>query len=156
MRVWERKILHGNQSFLSSIPPRSSCSALLSVGREVKGNEEQQIRTKDSHASECGKLFSCTGTVVWRPGEIAVGEVGVGSEVDEEQVDDELDDLKHGDVFLPPDADTTGSLEIIPKPRQSSSTNCSIFGTHQYMTTWTVKFNVIGTQETAVLPTSCV
>ena len=126
MRVWERKILHGNQSFLSSIPPRSSCSALLSVGREVKGNEEQQIRTKDSHASECGKLFSCTGTVVWRPGEIAVGEVGVGSEVYEEQVDDELDDLEHGDVFLPPDADTTGSLEVIPKLRQCCSANCSI------------------------------
>ena len=42
------------------------------------------------------------------------GEVGVGSEVDEAEIDDELDDLKHRDVFFPPDADSARRLEVVP------------------------------------------
>jgi hypothetical protein len=30
------------------------------------------------------------------------------------QVDDELDNLEDGDPLLPPDADTTGTLEVVP------------------------------------------
>jgi hypothetical protein len=30
------------------------------------------------------------------------------------EVDDELDDLHDGDVALPPDADTTRALEVVP------------------------------------------
>ena len=41
-------------------------------------------------------------------------EVCVGGEVDEAQVDNELKDLQHGDVFLPPDAHAASRLEIVP------------------------------------------
>ena len=30
------------------------------------------------------------------------------------EIEDELDDLHHGDVLLPPDADATGALEVVP------------------------------------------
>lgn len=30
------------------------------------------------------------------------------------EINDELDNLQHGDVLLPPDADTTGTLEVVP------------------------------------------
>lgn len=114
MWIWKRQVFHGNESFLSGISPRSSGNGLLSVGCEVEGDEEEQVRAENSHASEGGKLFSGASTIVWSPWEIAVSEIGVGGKVDEEQVDDELNDLEHGDVLLPPDANTTGGLEVIP------------------------------------------
>lgn len=46
--------------------------------------------------------------------EVSVGVVGVGSKVDENQVDEELDDLESGDPFFPPDSDTSGTQEIVP------------------------------------------
>ena len=42
------------------------------------------------------------------------GGVRVGCKVNEAEVDDELDDLDSCDPFFPPDADSTGSLEVIP------------------------------------------
>ena len=41
-------------------------------------------------------------------------EVRVGGEVDEAEIDDELEDLEHGNVFLPPDAHSAGGLEVVP------------------------------------------
>jgi len=38
----------------------------------------------------------------------------VRCKVDEAEVDDELDDLDSCDPFLPPDADSTRSLEVVP------------------------------------------
>lgn len=50
----------------------------------------------------------------WHTWEIGAGEVCVGSKVDKAKINDELDDLEHSDVLLPPDANATGGLEIVP------------------------------------------
>ena len=52
--------------------------------------------------------------MVRHPRPVGRGEVGVGSEVDESEVDDELDDLEPGDPLLPPNAHATGTLEVVP------------------------------------------
>ena len=46
--------------------------------------------------------------------EIGRDEVGVASKIDEADVDDKLYDLQHGDIFLPPNANSTCGLEIVP------------------------------------------
>ena len=46
--------------------------------------------------------------------EVGAREVGIGCEVDESEINDELHDLEHGDVFLPPDADAARRLEVVP------------------------------------------
>ena len=46
--------------------------------------------------------------------EVRRGEVRPAGKVDEAKVDDELDDLEYGDVFLPPDADAARGLEVVP------------------------------------------
>lgn len=126
--VWVRKrqVFHGDKSFLSGVSPRSSGNSLLSVGCEVEGDEEEQVRAENTHASEGGKFLSGASTIVWSPWEIAVSEVGVGCEVDEEQVDDELNDLEHGDVLLPPDADAARRLEVVPGICQCFSSSSEI------------------------------
>jgi len=114
VRIWKRKILHRYKRLLSSVPPRSSRDGLLPVGGEVEGDEEQEIRAQDAHASKRGKLFTGTSTIVWRRWEVSVAEISVGRKIDEAQVNDELNDLEHGDVFLPPDANSTSGLEVVP------------------------------------------
>jgi len=114
VRVWKRKILHGDKRLLSSVPPRASRNGLLPVGGEVEGDEEQEIRAQDAHAGNCSKLFPGTSTIVWRRWEVSVAEISVGRKIDKAQINDELDDLEHGDVFLPPDANSTSGLEVVP------------------------------------------
>jgi len=41
-------------------------------------------------------------------------EVGVGSEINEAEIDHKLGDLKPGNPLLPPDLDTTSRLEVVP------------------------------------------
>jgi len=94
-----------------------TASALLCglvVGGNIEGDEEEKVGAEDGHASEGGEFFTSTVTLVGEPREIAAGEVGVGSKVDESEVDNELNDLHHGDVLFPPDADTTSRLEVVP------------------------------------------
>lgn len=50
--------------------------------------------------------------------EIGAGEIGVRGKVDETEIDDELQDLEHSDVLLPPDANTSGRLEVVPGSNQ--------------------------------------
>ena len=47
-------------------------------------------------------------------GSVRAGEVVPGGEIDKGKVNDELGDLQHGDVLLPPDADSTRGLEVVP------------------------------------------
>lgn len=93
------------------------CTALLLwllVGGSVESKKQDQVRGQDHHASEGGELLTGADTGVWRPWEVCGAEVGVGSEVDEAEIDDELNDLHHGDVLLPPDTDAARRLEVVP------------------------------------------
>jgi hypothetical protein len=95
-----------------------SASAALRLGLLVSGNvesnEQDQVAGQDAHASERSELLAGANAGAREPGEVAGGEVGIRGEVDEAQVDDELSDLEDGDVLLPPDADSTRGLEVVP------------------------------------------
>lgn len=104
-------ILHLDKS--ASCPGPTLLLGLV-VGGDVEGDEEQEVRAEDGHASKGGKLLTGAGAHVGHPGEVAAREVGVRGKVNEAKVDDELEDLHDGDVLLPPDADATGGLEVVP------------------------------------------
>lgn len=107
----ERLILHLNES-------TGSASAALGLGLLVSGNvesdEQNQVAGQDAHAGERSELLASADAGARQPGEVAGGEVRVGGEVDEAEVDDELGDLQDGDVLLPPDADAARGLEVVP------------------------------------------
>lgn len=44
---------------------------------------------------------------------VSVGKVGVGTEIDDDEINDELSDLKCGQVLLPPDLGTSCSAEVV-------------------------------------------
>ena len=46
--------------------------------------------------------------------QVGGAEVGIGSEINEAEVNDELGDLKPGDPLFPPDLDTTSGLKVVP------------------------------------------
>ena len=134
MWVGKRKIFHGDKSFSSGVPSRSSLDGLLSVGSKVEGDEEQKVRAENSHSGNGSKFLPSASSSVWCPWEVGAGKVGVGSEVDKPQVDDELNDLKHGDVLLPPNADAAGRLEVVPVG-MSAVFEMENSHSYQYMTT---------------------
>jgi hypothetical protein len=86
----------------------------LLVGGDVESDEQNEVAGQNAHAGERSELLTGADAGGGEPGEVAGGEVGVGREVDKAQVDDELGDLQDGDVFLPPNADATGGLEVVP------------------------------------------
>ena len=107
--------------------------AVLGIGGEVEGDEEHEVRAKDDKTREGRELLSGALSVVGHPGEVGRGEVGVGRIVDEAywfivsratvehvrdrertKIDEELNDLEASDPLLPPDADTAGTLEVVP------------------------------------------
>jgi hypothetical protein len=107
----ERLVLHLDES------TGGASAALLDgllVGGNVESDEENEVAGQDAHASERSELLASADAGAREPGEVAGGEVGVGSEVDEAEVDNELGDLEDGDVLLPPDADATRGLEVVP------------------------------------------
>ena len=56
--------------------------AVLPVGGEVEGDEEEEVRGQDTNTSESGKLLTSAGANVGKPGPVGRGEVGPGGEVD--------------------------------------------------------------------------
>lgn len=106
--------------------------ALLSVGGNVERDEEHQVRGENTNSGEGSEFLAGALASVGHPGEVGGSEVGPGREVDEScielvillgtsrhrgrltQVNDELDDLETSDPFLPPTADTTCTLEVVP------------------------------------------
>lgn len=108
MWVREGKISHSDQSFSASVSSWSSLDSLFPVGREIERNEEQKVRAQDDQAGDSSKFLACASTGIWHPREVGAGEVGVRCEVDKSQIDDKLDDLHDGNIFLPPDLDTPG------------------------------------------------
>jgi hypothetical protein len=71
-------ILQGSGGFTAS-----RALSILLVGREVEGNEEQEIRADYSHACERSKFFSGAFARIRHPWEVGRGEVGIGSEINE-------------------------------------------------------------------------
>lgn len=57
--------------------------AVLLVGRDVEGDEEEEVGAEDAHAGEGGELLAGALAGVGHPVEVGRGEVGVGGEVDE-------------------------------------------------------------------------
>lgn len=88
--------------------------ALLLVRGEVEGDEEDQVGAEGDDTSKGSELLASALASVGHPGPVGRGEVGVRGEVDEAEVNDKLDDLEAGNPLLPPAADTTGALEVVP------------------------------------------
>ena len=109
--VRQRLVLHLDQRARS---PTTTLPDRLLVRRDVKSNEQHQVARQNAHARERCEFFSSALAGCGEPGEVGGGEVGVGGEVDEAEVDDELQDLHDGDVLFPPDADAARGLEVVP------------------------------------------
>ncbi len=79
----------------------------LLVGVYVERDEKKQVRRQDEVSVGGGALSPVTGAHVWKVIlEEAVGVVGVGGEIHENQIDQELDDLDSGDPLFPPNVDS--------------------------------------------------
>nr|POE65624.1 transcription factor tau subunit sfc1 [Quercus suber] len=85
-----------------------------SAVHERETDEKEQVARQDAHTCESGEFLTSAHATGRKPGEVAGCEVSVGREVDEAEINDELDDLHHGDVLLPPNTDATCGLEVIP------------------------------------------
>lgn len=88
-------------------------SSSLLVGDAVKVDEQQKIRTQES-TTENGRGL-CTGTAahVGHMGPVSGGKVGISTEIDDKEINDELGDLKGGQVLLPPNLGTSSGAEIV-------------------------------------------
>lgn len=127
------EVLHVDQRFLASVAAGTSGLGGLVVGGNVEGDEQNQVGADDADTSHGSEFLTGTLAHVGEPREVGGGEVGVRGEVDEAlklsvfpffagfralkrltDVNDELEDLQHGDVLLPPNANATGALEVVP------------------------------------------
>ena len=126
------KVPHLDQGLLASVAAGTSGLGGLVVGGNVEGDEENEVGADDTNTGHGSEFLTGALAHVRQPGEVGGGEVGVGGEVDEAwrlsvlvlllkyalrpltDVNDELENLQHGDVLLPPDAHTTGTLEVVP------------------------------------------
>jgi hypothetical protein len=109
MRVGKRSLRHASEALSAG---RSL--ALLLVGGEVEGDEQNEVRADGNDTGESSKLLARALSSVGHPGEVGRGEVGIRGEVDETEINDELNDLEAGDPLLPPNTDTTSALEVVP------------------------------------------
>jgi len=106
-------ILHLNQRTRRPIPALQPLHA-LPIRLRIECQKQYQIARDNHHSTDARKLLTGTRPHVGHPREVGRGEVGVGGEVDEAQIDDELQDLQDGDVLFPPGADAAGGLEVVP------------------------------------------
>jgi hypothetical protein len=77
--VWELGVLEGAGGLAAG-----GALAVLLVGGDVEGDEEEEVGGDDAHAGEGGEFLACALPGVWHPLEVGRGEVGVGGEVDED------------------------------------------------------------------------
>lgn len=70
--VWNLGVLEGTSSL-------ATCwtLAILLVGCEVEGNEEEEVRAENAHTGEGSELLSGALAGVWHPWEVGGGKVGV-------------------------------------------------------------------------------
>ena len=120
MDIWHFHSGHVNRGFGCRLAhfPRSLATAaalgILLVCCKIKAYEQQEVTAEDTHPSKGCKFLPSARSHAWHVWEVRTREIGVRSEIDEEQIDDELHDLQHRDVFFPPDLDSSSRLEVIP------------------------------------------
>lgn len=88
--------------------------AIFAVGSKIEGDEEEEVGADDGNTGEGREFLSRALPGIGEPGPVGGGEVSPGCEVDETEINDELEDLKAGNPLLPPNADATRALEVIP------------------------------------------
>lgn len=88
--------------------------AILVVCGKVEQDEESKVGADHDNTRKRGELLSRAVAGVRHPGKIFRGKVGVRGKIYEAQVDDKLYDLKTGHPLLPPNADATSTLEVVP------------------------------------------
>jgi len=104
-------VSHLNQSACSPTP---ALGDRLRVCGEVERDEEYEVRAEDANSSDGSELLAGALARIREPGPVGRCEVSPGGEVDKSKVKNELDDLHDGDIFLPPDADSPRTLEVVP------------------------------------------
>lgn len=77
MRVGQRSLGHATEALAVA------GLALLLVGGDVEGDEEDKVRGEDTNSRESSKLLAGTLASVGHPLEVSRSEVGIGGEVDE-------------------------------------------------------------------------
>lgn len=125
--IWNLCILEGSSCLTTGGP-----LSILLVSGNVEGDEEQEVGADNAHTSESCKFLPGTFASVWHPIKISRGEIGVRCKIDEDwetnilakskytqgrgltKINNELNDLQAGDPFLPPDANSSGTLEVVP------------------------------------------
>lgn len=107
--VWHLRILERTSSLAAG-----SLLSILLVSCNIERDEKQEVRAENAHASESSELLASALSGSWHVWEVGGGEVCVGGEVDEAEIDHELDDLETGDPLLPPNADAARGLEVVP------------------------------------------
>ena len=75
--VWDFGILEGAGGFATS-----GALAILLVGSEVEGDEQDEVRADNSNTRESSEFLSGAVTRIRHPWEVGRGEVGVRCEVD--------------------------------------------------------------------------
>jgi hypothetical protein len=116
-KTWKLEIFHGNSSRSACAPSRTAFLALLlllPVCCEIERDEQEEVGAQYSHSSKGREFFTGTFAHVWYPWEVGRSEIRVGGKVDEAEVNNELDNLEHCDIFLPPDPDAASRLEVVP------------------------------------------
>lgn len=83
------------------------------VGEAVEVNEEQEVGREETAAEKSSTLGTGALANVGEVRPVGEGKVGVGAEVDESEVEDELSNLEGGQVLLPPDADTGSRAHVV-------------------------------------------
>lgn len=96
------------------LPSPSAFRVVFLIGCEIETDEEQQIAAQYAHARKGGEFLSSAFPGRGEGREVGTAEVGVGGEVDEAEIDDELNDLEDCDPFFPPYANAPGGLEVVP------------------------------------------
>lgn len=109
-RVGQRSLRHAAQRLAGG----AVLLALLLVGSGVERDEKHKVGGQCSNTGESSELLACALASVGHPGPVGRSEVSVRGEVDEAEINDELDDLETGDPLLPPNANATSRLEVVP------------------------------------------
>ena len=104
---------HGDEGFLSSVASWSSLGTSLLVGSNIEQDEENQVRAQNDTTRNSSKLLTGALPCIGSPWVVCACKVSVTGKVDDKQVDDELKNLKDGDLFLPWDTNTGGSATVV-------------------------------------------
>lgn len=92
------KILHVDSGLLRSVPPGPALLTGSLVCCKVEGDEEEEVRAEDGHASKGSKFLAGASAVVWHVGEVGGSEVGIGCKVHESYDQTSGNEMKAGSL----------------------------------------------------------